>query len=123
MEPFRAKLNEAIKNLLPAENKDEVKVFSVLEVSNRFNAKLAASYREYSYYLPTFVLSPITKIYLGKKGTDLKPEEDVKPKDDEITNVKVVNGITITKRLVNDGDEIDEQDKYMSRDISHITGN
>lgn len=123
MEPFRAKLNEALRNLLPPENKDEIKVFGVVEVSNRFNAKLCANYREYSYYLPTFVLNPITKVYLGKKGTELKPEEELRPKDEEITNVKVVNGITITKRLVNDGDKIDDEDKYLSRDISHITSN
>lgn len=55
-------------------------MFCVLEVSNRFNAKINTSYREYSYYLPTYVLNPIDKCYLGKKGTNLKPEESTVPK-------------------------------------------
>lgn len=117
LEPFRVQLNETLaKNV-----NDEIKIFNIVEVSNRFNAKLNASYREYSYYLPTYMLNPINKRYLGKKGTDLKPEEDIMPTADEITNVKVVNGITITKRLANEGDTFDDQEKYMGRDISHIS--
>jgi tRNA U38,U39,U40 pseudouridine synthase TruA len=52
-----------------------VKVFSVIEVSNRFNAKNNTSHREYSYFLPSFLLASNKDFYLGKLGTDLKPEE------------------------------------------------
>jgi tRNA U38,U39,U40 pseudouridine synthase TruA len=47
----------------------------MIEVSNRFNAKINTSHREYSYYLPSFLLSKMSENYLGKKGTDLMPEE------------------------------------------------
>lgn len=123
MEPFRAKLNQALQDLLPEENKEEIKVFCVLEVSNRFNAKINTSYREYSYYLPTFMLNPIDQCYLGKKGTDLEVEEQMKPKEEDITKVKVVNGITITKRFANEADELDLADHHLKRDISHLTQN
>lgn len=123
MEPFRAKLNEHLRNLLPEENKEEIKVFCVIEVSNRFNAKINASYREYSYYLPTFMLNPIDECYFGKKGTNLQVEEQMLPKEEDVTKVKVVNGITITKRYANEGDELDLADHHLSRDISHLTSN
>ena len=71
MEEFRGKFNEALLNLMPDKSRQEIKVFTVVETNNRFNAKLSASFREYSYYLPTFLLNPIDKCYLGKKGTDL----------------------------------------------------
>lgn len=123
MEPFRAKLNQALRDLLPEENKEEIKVFCVLEVSNRFNAKINTSYREYSYYLPTFMLNPIDHCYLGKKGTNLQVEEHMLPKDEDVTKVKVVNGITITKRYANEADELDLADHHLLRDISHLTSN
>lgn len=57
MEEFRQTLNK----LLP----EDIKVFCVLEVSNGFNAKLRTSNREYSYYLPTFMLMSINEMFLG----------------------------------------------------------
>ena len=119
LEEFRENLNTALNARLP--QKDEIKVFCCIEVSNRFNAKTNTSYREYSYYLPTFLLGSIKKFYVGKKGSGLQPEEQVMPKQEEITGVKVVNGITITKRLANEGDVHDVQEQYLSRDISHIS--
>ena len=59
----------------------EIKVFCVIEVSNRFNAKNCTSHREYSYYLPTFLLSSINQLYLGKLGTSLKTEEQLRDED------------------------------------------
>ena len=85
----------------------EIRVFCVIEVGNRFNSKNCTSNREYSYYLPSFLLANITQLYLGKAGTSLKPEEQQQPTEEEITSVKVVNGVTITKRLANDGDKRD----------------
>ena len=53
----------------------EVRVFCVIQVENRFNSKNCTSNREYSYYLPFFLLAKINELYLGKAGTSLKPEE------------------------------------------------
>lgn len=85
MEQFRHKLNEALKKQTDSytcpdrvQMKDgEIKVFCIIEVSNRFNAKNQTSHRDYSYYLPTFLLAPNTELYLGKLGTSLRPEEQV----------------------------------------------
>jgi tRNA pseudouridine(38-40) synthase len=104
MEEFRARLNEAIRKRLPDNNKDEIKVFCIIEVSNRFNAKINTSYREYSYYLPSFLLAQNDQFYLGKKGTNLQVEEQMAPKEEDVTGVKVINGIIITKRFVNEAD-------------------
>ena len=38
-----------------------------------------------------------------------------------MTGVKVVNGITITKRYTNEGDKHDDETKHLGRDISHLT--
>jgi tRNA U38,U39,U40 pseudouridine synthase TruA len=72
-EILRGKLNEALREVCEDKEGDleyqEVKVFCVIEVSNRFNAKVNTSHREYSYYLPSFTLSSIySQFYLGKKG-------------------------------------------------------
>jgi len=101
-------------------------VFCVIEASNRFNAKINTSHREYSYYLPSFTLASISKdFYLGKLGLPETAEaEDKKengPKDDDIVEQKVVNGITITKRLTNEGDTRDGQENFLGRNITHLT--
>lgn len=101
----------------------EIKVFCVIEVSNRFNAKNCTSHREYSYYLPTFLLAPISEIYLGKLGTRLKPEEQAGLRQEDITAQKVVNGITITTRYTNEHDARDGIEGFMNRDISHLLAN
>jgi tRNA U38,U39,U40 pseudouridine synthase TruA len=100
----------------------EIKVFCVIEVSNRFNSKNQTSHRDYSYYLPTFLLAPIPEFFLGKLGTSLKPEEQVL-RDEDITAQRVVNGITITKRLTNEADQRDGCESFMERDIKHLTAN
>lgn len=115
LEPFRERLNKALDK--DAKFKSEIKVFCVIEVSNRFNSKINTSHREYSYFLPTFMLAKNDEFYLGKLGTDLQVEEK---KVGEVQNVKVVNGITITRSLVDKVDR-DDQINYMSRDISHLT--
>ena len=122
MEEFRKMLNDQLTKQLGTS--EEVRVFTVIEVSNRFNAKNTTSHREYSYYLPSFTLAPVSQFYLGKKGTGLTPEEHKGPKaDDVVTGVKVVNGITITSRLTNDDDKFDDGEAHMGRDISHLTNN
>ena len=49
-----------MNSLLPK----DVKVFAIVPAANRFDAKLATSHREYSYFLPTFMLTPINKLNL-----------------------------------------------------------
>ena len=56
-EAFRMRLNA----VLPA----DVRVFCVMRCSNRFDAKICTSNREYSYYLPSFMLTKITDLYFG----------------------------------------------------------
>ena len=73
LEDFRKRLNIALNKDSKIES--EVKVFCVIEVSNRFNSKINTSHREYCYFLPTFMLAPISDFYLGKLGSNLKPEE------------------------------------------------
>jgi tRNA U38,U39,U40 pseudouridine synthase TruA len=50
MKSFRGELNDALRS-------DEIKVFGAIEVSRGFNAKKFAYHREYSYFLPTFMLA------------------------------------------------------------------
>jgi tRNA U38,U39,U40 pseudouridine synthase TruA len=57
LEEFRVKMNKELPQ--------DVRIFCVLEVSNSFNAKLRTSTREYSYYLPTFLLQSINEMFLG----------------------------------------------------------
>jgi len=47
----------------------------VLPAANRFDAKLATSHREYSYYLPTFMLTPIDKLILESPPKEKVDEE------------------------------------------------
>lgn len=52
LEQMRKRLNE---ETLPP----DIKIFSMFTVSHRFNAKNCTNYREYSYFLPTFMLTGI----------------------------------------------------------------
>lgn len=75
MEDLRNRLNN---EALPS----DIKVFSLLPVSNRFNAKNCTNFREYSYFLPTFMLKSIDQLYLvtppRKVTEEEKKEEDSK---------------------------------------------
>ena len=75
MEDLRNRLNN---EALPS----DIKVFSLLPVSNRFNAKNCTNFREYSYFLPTFMLTSIDQLYLvtppRKVTEEEKKEEDSK---------------------------------------------
>lgn len=123
MEGFRVELNDTLVEMTESDKRyPEVKVFCVIEVSNRFNAKNNTSHREYSYYLPTFMLASNKEFYLGKLGTGMKPEEQVL-KQEDVTNMKVVNGIQIIRRFANEADQRDGVENFQNRDISHITNN
>ena len=70
LEDLRLKLNEALPS--------DVKIFSLLQVSNKFNAKNCTSYREYSYFLPTFMLTPLKQLYLNTPLREITEEEKKK---------------------------------------------
>lgn len=55
-EPLRLLVNSKLPN--------DVKIFSILPVAGKFDAKITVSHREYSYFLPTFVLIPINELNL-----------------------------------------------------------
>ena len=59
---------------------DDIKIFCLHQTANNFNAKNCTTYREYSYYLPTFMLTSISKLYLATppKTEEEKAEEEKK---------------------------------------------
>lgn len=63
--------DEEFRKILNKELPEDVKVFCVIRPSTRFNSKLNADDREYSYYLPTFMLKSIKKGWYGS-GTNRK---------------------------------------------------
>lgn len=69
LEDLREKLN---KEALPA----DVKIFSIMKVANQFNAKNCTSFREYSYFLPTFMLTPLSSLYLVTPPRQLTEAEE-----------------------------------------------
>jgi len=102
-----------MNNLLPK----DIKIFAVVPAANRFDAKLATSHREYSYYLPTFMLTPISSLNL---------ESPPKPKVDEVNDgEKLVTQISSgVKRIIRNAcaeDDVDLYEKFLDRDISHLT--
>lgn len=70
---------EALRNEVNAILPDDVKIFCLMKVSNNFNAKNMTSFREYSYFLPSFMFTPIQDMFLGRPLDQNKPEEE---KDD-----------------------------------------
>ncbi len=79
----------------------DVRVFSVLPVANRFDAKTNTSDREYSYFLPTFMLTKISEMNLESPPKTLKADESQ-------TKIKVVE---------DDG----EEGYKVLHDVSHIS--
>jgi tRNA U38,U39,U40 pseudouridine synthase TruA len=121
-EEFRKKLNEALP--------DDVTVFCVLEVSQRFDAKISASHREYSYYLPTFMMKSINELFLGTGNPpEVKPNEDIQIIEEEKKEIDVVKesgGIKIMRKNSNDSDEIGDreryaQDFYLVKSLGHLS--
>jgi tRNA pseudouridine(38-40) synthase len=103
-EAFRAKLNSKLP--------DDIKVFCVCRCSNRFNAKNCTSNREYSYYLPAFLLTKITDLYFGSGKARIK---EAKPEEEEKQG-----GIKIIKTDDDEGKLYENPDAYMHKNIDHI---
>ena len=98
-ESYRAKLNANLPK--------DVKVFCVIRCSNRFNAKYCTSDREYSYYLPSFMLTKISDLFFG---TSLDQKKRLEPpntstNEEEKKDVKPSGGIKIIKQSEEDAAE------------------
>jgi len=58
MEALRLKINKQLPQ--------DIKIFCLQPIAQRFNPKNCASHREYSYFLPTFMLTPVTEVCLER---------------------------------------------------------
>jgi tRNA pseudouridine(38-40) synthase len=56
---------EDLREVLNKELPQDIKIFCLTPISQRFDAKNCTSHRVYSYFLPTFTLVPIQDIYLA----------------------------------------------------------
>ena len=91
-EDHRKKINEALP-------KDQ-KIFALFPVGGRFNAKNCTSHREYSYFLPSFMLQPLNEeSFLGKqKKEDILTEaEKSLAQDGQSLVTEVAKGV---KRII-----------------------
>lgn len=66
-EPARQLLNEVLPK--------DVKLFSLMPVANKFDAHTSTSHREYSYFLPSFMLLPISELNLEAPKKIVKVDE------------------------------------------------
>ena len=93
-----------------------------MQGSNNFNAKNATSYREYSYYLPTFMLTSISELYLAsppKEPTVKEENKEEETKTQVVTEMKP--GIKMILRQAGEEDEVENQELFLERNIDHIT--
>jgi tRNA U38,U39,U40 pseudouridine synthase TruA len=67
---------EEFRQLVNKELPADMKCFAIMNTSWAFNSKNLTSSREYSYYLPTFMLKPITESYLGHPLEELFKKQD-----------------------------------------------
>lgn len=89
-EEFRKKLNSDLP--------EDVRVFCALRCSSRFNAKNCTSNRDYSYYLPSFMLTKMSELYFGSKtAKDQVPAEADQIKNPNEEEQKKPQGIKIIK--------------------------
>ncbi len=85
-----------------AELPEDIKVFCIVRPTSRFNTKINADDREYSYYLPTFMLRSINEGWYGagiqkaKRAEEQGKEEEKKPE-----------GIKIMRKQKKGGDDED----------------
>ncbi len=111
-EVFRARLNA----LLPP----DVKVFCVVKSSNRFNAKMCTSNREYSYYLPSFMLTKIKDLYFGTGKSKTKPEPAAGEEEEKKEPVVKAGGIKIMKTDDEEPQYYEAQDAYFNMNLEHV---
>jgi len=80
------------KNLLNEITSDDMHIFSLQETGRHFDARCQASYREYDYYIPTFLLQNQIELDFTTTGDEQKlmpngyalprPREDYHPSDE-----------------------------------------
>ena len=117
LDDLRQRLNNE-DGVLP----NDIKIFSLLPVSNRFNAKNCTSYREYSYFLPTFMLTSIKQLYLLTPPRTTTIEEQ---KEEETKQTVVKQVTTGVKKIIRQAGVEDEHEEegavHASRPINHIS--
>lgn len=102
----------ALNKLLP----NDVKIFTVLPVSARFDSKTNTSHREYSYYLPTYMLTHVSQMNL-----ESPPKVEAQTDDGAKLVTQMSTGIKKILRRSDENDEIDDVEKFLDRDMSHIS--
>lgn len=102
LEELRLKINENLPK--------DVKIFTLIIVANKFNAKNCTSFREYSYFLPTFMLNSISDFYLvSPPKTAQQTEEEKKEQDSKVQHVtQMSSGI---KKIIRQSGTEDEEEK------------
>jgi tRNA U38,U39,U40 pseudouridine synthase TruA len=90
-------------------------VFAVIPVANRFDSKITTSHREYSYFLPSFCLTPIKDLLLETPPKPLAVDETATQVVTQLTG-----GVKKILRRATLEDEIDNNEMFLARDISHI---
>lgn len=110
-EPLRKKMNENLP--------DDVNVFCVIPVANRFDSKLSTSHREYSYFLPSFCLAPINELCLESPPKLITEEEKDLEAAEVVTHLK--GGIKRVLRKATKDDEIEDVEHFYKRETTHIT--
>lgn len=117
LEDMRVKLNsEALPN--------DVRIFSMFTVANRFNAKNCTNYREYSYFLPTFMLTNIDELYLATPPRVATEEEKKESEKKQRVVTSISSGV---KKIVRSAGIEDEHEKDQeacvdaNRPINHIS--
>lgn len=112
-ELLRIQLND----LLPS----DVRIFTLIPVAARFDSKLNTSHREYSYFLPTYMLAPINDLCFESPPKPAVDPTVTKCEDDAEVVTQVAGGIKKILRKSNADDEVEDVDKFLDRDMSHIT--
>ena len=107
-EPLRKQINATLPS--------DVKIFALNPVANRFDAKLATSHREYSYFLPTYMLVPINELLLESPPKPITEDED-----NVRVETAVTKGIKKILRKATEADEVEDAEKFLERDMSHIS--
>ena len=112
-----------LRNKLNTESlPSDVKIFSMLPVANRFNAKNCTSYREYSYFLPTFMLKSLKELYLLTPPRQTTDEEKKEENTKQTVIRQISGGVKKITRAVGVQDEHEEGMMTTNlRNIDHIS--
>jgi tRNA U38,U39,U40 pseudouridine synthase TruA len=62
---------------------EDLRVFCIIPCANRFDAKCSTSHREYSYFLPSFLLSKISDLNLESPSKPIEADQRIEQVDKE----------------------------------------